>query len=319
MSSNISKAIDNFVNDLGDSLSYWTSYLTSVKRGPILQESAIRYAISEFLEVNKHNDNGSPIIERYLFEQPHPYLKGKHTDLFLRAEFPQKDTSSYVVRKKEQSKKDQSKDFEPIEFYIEFKYVRDATRDTNGGVYKDYVRDLCRLFSISKNDANSTKCFFVVVGEFFSFYDNFYSIQKKKSGRKPKNNQEVTKDIARTFRMKGQYGKLLPFTYKEKNRKVNIIEHRFIVNAISDAEQQNSKTKNTKKRDTSFFRLGIEDINELRRESVPPKDDIQAGSIKNICSNDSINVRLVFSNLFSKTPRNNHPDTIVCIWEVSSK
>jgi len=119
MNKNVSESIDSFIADLGDSLAYWTSYLTSVKRGPVLQESAVRYAISEFLEVNKHNDCGSPIIKEFKFEQDHPYYKGKNSDLFFKASFSNTDPSTLIdpPRKKKRKKKVER------DFTIEFKYV----------------------------------------------------------------------------------------------------------------------------------------------------------------------------------------------------
>lgn len=105
MNKNVSDSVDSFIADLGDSLAYWTSYLTSVKRGPVLQESAVRYAISEFLEVNKHNDYGSPIIKEFNFEQDHPYFKGKSSDLFFRASFPNTDPSSLIDPPSQKKKK----------------------------------------------------------------------------------------------------------------------------------------------------------------------------------------------------------------------
>ena len=70
-----------------------------------MQESAVRYAISEFLEVNKHNDYGSPIIKEFNFEQDHPYFKGKSSDLFFRASFPNTDPSSLIDPPSQKKKK----------------------------------------------------------------------------------------------------------------------------------------------------------------------------------------------------------------------
>ena len=160
MSKNVvDESIDGFIADLGDSLSYWTSYLTSVKRGHVLQESAIRYAISEFLEVNKHNECGSPIINEYCFEQDHPYYKGKNSDLYFRVAFLNRDPASLFVPSKGNESETEEK-----EFTIEFKYVRDEARDTTGNEFQRYVKDLCRLHCVYKNESDLAKCYFVVVG-----------------------------------------------------------------------------------------------------------------------------------------------------------
>ena len=305
MNKNVSDSIDSFIADLGDSLAYWTSYLTSVKRGPVLQESAVRYAISEFLEVNKHNDYGSPIIKEFNFEQDHPYFKGKSSDLFFRASFPNTDPSSLIDPPSQKKKKKKVEK----DFTIEFKYIRDKARDTNGQEFRRYVIDLCRLHCISKNERNLSQCYFVVVGEYFSFFDNFYSIQKKKRGPKPCNNNQITEEIVRDYKPKGQYADLLPFSLDDRERTVNLEQFVFIKQALDKAIDPDPTNK-----DTTFLWLDISEINKLRREVFHRKSTVS--KVQLIKSDEVFKIRLVYSNIFIDQQENHHPDTQVCIWEV---
>lgn len=299
----VDESIDSFIADLGDSLSYWTSYLASVKRGHVLQESAIRYAISEFLEVNKHNECGSPIIKEYCFEQDHPYYKGKSSDLFYRAAFLNKDLESYFAPSEDNESATKEK-----EFTIEFKYVRDDARDKNGNEFKRYVKDLCRLHCISKNETDLAKCYFVVVGEYDSFYDNFCSIQKQKPGPKRKEFNQAKEETVRILTPNGQYADLLPFSPDEE-RTVNLGDYGFITKALKEATDKSANNP-----DTSFFRLSIPEINELRHNANPSKKNME--TVLFIEPDEKFNVRMVYSNLYPDLQKHLHPDTLVCIWEV---
>ena len=235
----VDKSIDSFIADMGDSLSYWTSYLTSVKRGHVLQESAIRYAISEFLEVNKHNECGSPIIKEYCFEKDHPYYRGKSSDLYYKVAFLNRDPASLFI-----PSTDNGSDTEEKEFTIEFKYVRNEARDTNGNEFQRYVKDLCRLHCVYKNEER-TVCL-------------------------------------------GGFG--------------------FITQALKEATDMCISHP-----DTSFLRLTISEINELRGDA--DKDDVE--TVLLIEPDEKFNVKLVYSNRYPVIQNKLHPDTLVCIWEVS--
>lgn len=298
----VDESIDSFIADLGDSLSYWTSYLTSVKRGHVLQESAIRYAISEFLEVNKHNECGSPIIKEYCFEQDHPYYKGKSSDLYYRVAFLNRDPAFLFAPSGDNESQTKEK-----EFTIEFKYVRDEARDTNGNEFQRYVKDLCRLHCVYKNEPNLAKCYFVVVGEYYSFYDNFCSIQKKKRGRKRKDFDQAKEETVRTLLPNGQYANFLPFSLNEE-RTVPLGGFVFITQALNEAIDPSISHP-----DTSFLRLTIPEINELREEA--DKEDVE--TVQFIEPGEEFKVRLVYSNMYPDHQKNHHPDTLVCIWEVS--
>lgn len=298
----VDKSIDSFIADMGDSLSYWTSYLTSVKRGHVLQESAIRYAISEFLEVNKHNECGSPIIKEYCFEKDHPYYRGKSSDLYYKVAFLNRDPASLFI-----PSTDNGSDTEEKEFTIEFKYVRNEARDTNGNEFQRYVKDLCRLHCVYKNEPTLAKCYFVVVGEYYSFYDNFCSIQKKKRGRKRKDYDQAKEETVRTFMPNGQYADILPFSLDEE-RTVCLGGFGFITQALKEATDMCISHP-----DTSFLRLTISEINELRGDA--DKDDVE--TVLLIEPDEKFNVKLVYSNRYPVIQNKLHPDTLVCIWEVS--
>lgn len=298
----VDDSIDSFIADLGDSLSYWTSYLSSVKRGPVLQESAIRYAISEFLEVNKHNECGSPVLSEYNFEQDHPYYKGKTSDLLFKASFLNQDPSSLFAP----SNKNET---EEKYFTIEFKYVRNPARVSSGDEFKRYVKDLCRLHCIFKNERNQAKCYFVVVGEYYSFYDNFCSIQNKKRGPKSMNNNQITEETIRTFKPNGQYADLLPFSLDEE-RSVKLGNYAFITQALSEAI-----TPYLSERDTSFLRLDISEINKVRHKVYHCENNLD--NVEYIEPGEEFKIRLVYSNMYLDYHNNHHPDTLVCIWEVS--
>jgi len=315
--------IDNFIADLGNSLANWTSYLASVKRGPILQESAIRYAVSEFLEVSKHCDGVTPVIEHYHFEQDHPYYKGKRSDLFFRASIPDVTSKSFIDPNNPDNPpvtvgttKEVNMKKEPKEFSIEFKYIREEAAQPKGDEYKRYIKDLCRLFCISKNEKTLAKCYFVVVGEYFPFYAYFYQIPKTDYASKSDTNTNIEKVESLTHEAQGQYVELFPFAL-EKCKKVELDDYDFIVKAIEDANKPRTNDS-----DTSFFKRrldGRSGINFLRTNAEPPKSKLSEGDLHFVELGDSLTLRLVYSNMPPEYPQKIHPNTIVCIWEVSSE
>lgn len=139
-----------FITKLGNSLFHWTSYLGGVERISVLRESAFDYAISEFLEVNKHGItekkrkkvNNNPMIIDYTFRDPHPVFVKRSVDLFANVQI---DSA--------------------VTLYSEFKFVRREVASDEGNELQRYFNDLFRLLAIQKNTGSNTKCIFIVIGK----------------------------------------------------------------------------------------------------------------------------------------------------------
>lgn len=134
-----------FLTDFGNSLLHWVNYLKAVDRDHLLNEYGIRYATSEYLEVekNKHSQtirpqlrSGAPFcLKDYQFEKVFPIFdtNDKHADLYAYDE---------VGGKKR-------------EIYVEFKYCKDKAK------VSDYKSDIFRLAVLSKNQ--DVKTYFLLV------------------------------------------------------------------------------------------------------------------------------------------------------------
>ena len=274
--------------------------------------------------MNKHSEEddlgnpilGTPIIKNYYFEQDHPFYKGKRSDLYFQVFFPifqSEELLSFEGELNEDSIKRELK-----EISIEFKYVQKTASNPNGDEYKRYVKDLCRLLCISKNEGEIAKCYFIVVGEYVPFYDYFYHIQIKDEDTPPSDNSDTRKEVSNMYLAQGQYADLFPFTVDGTRKKVELNKYDFIVKALEDALDP----KASPKPDTAFFRRKLEGkngINKLREKTCSEKKILGIEDLHYVESSDSISLRLVYSNTPLDMPQKIHPHTIVCIWEVSSE
>ncbi len=146
----------SLVYRIGDSLFHWTCYLGGVERIEVLRESAIDYAISETLEVNKHankeakKSNGRALIDDYEFRHPHPTLFDRSVDLYITI------------------------NHNPLsELYSEFKYVNRTVSNDDGCECQRYFTDIYRLFAIKKSEGSKARCLFIVVGKSKDFGECF--------------------------------------------------------------------------------------------------------------------------------------------------
>ena len=130
------------IDGIGDSMKHWANYIHDVKRGAIINESAIKFGISEYLVAsekfaNKSSRNkniGVPQIENIRFERTHDVFKNRRIDL------------SFNIAEGE----------DETEIFFEFKYLSDLhlpdrERDR-------YINDLFRLAALSKQNNKSKKC-----------------------------------------------------------------------------------------------------------------------------------------------------------------
>lgn len=150
-----------FIQNVGDSLFHWTSYLGGVERISILRESAFDYAISEVLEVNKHAVEKTraqrAFIIDYTFRDPHPIFVKRSVDLVAHIQIDDFDT-----------------------LYSEFKFVRREVANEKGEELQRYFNDLFRLLAIQKNSNSTAKCLFFVIGKTLDFGECL--MQKKRDG-----------------------------------------------------------------------------------------------------------------------------------------
>ena len=145
------------ITRIGDSLYHWANYLSAVERISVLKESAVDYAISEVLETSKHS-NGKygrvlkrpPLISKYKFRFPHPFLVKRSVDLHADANFPKNN-----------------------ELFSEFKYVNRDVKDPSGNECQRYFNDLFRLLYIQKYQTNKPLSLFIVAGKQEDFRDRF--------------------------------------------------------------------------------------------------------------------------------------------------
>jgi hypothetical protein len=175
------------ITRIGDSLYHWTNYLADVDRVDVLRESAIDYAISEVLEVNKHY-NGKrgyvlkklPPVFKFKFRHPHPFLVKRSVDLYANTNMP-KDN----------------------ELYSEFKYVQSSVGTEDSDECQRYFNDLFRLLLIQKQSSNKETCLFIVAGK------NLYFSQYFRMNKRKDNKQSFFKDI-------------LSFSLAEEKREITI-------------------------------------------------------------------------------------------------
>lgn len=132
-------SIVKFVKGFGQSLLHWINYLHAVERSKIINEYAIRYATSEYLETKMESKSVSPLMGEfyptsYKFEESFPIFNDdrKHADLHVYSEFPE--------------------EFAPwnVDVFMEFKYLKDETNKLN-----EYKKDIYRLAVLTKNNPGS--------------------------------------------------------------------------------------------------------------------------------------------------------------------
>lgn len=175
------------ITRIGDSLYHWTNYLADVDRVDVLRESAIDYAISEVLEVNKHF-NGKrgrvlkrlPTVIKFVFRHPHPFLVKRSIDLYAITNLP-KDN----------------------ELFSEFKYVQSSVGTEESDECQRYFNDLFRLLLIQKQSSKKKLCLFIVAGKNLLF-SQYFRMNKRKDHK-----QSVFKDI-------------LSFSLAEEEREITI-------------------------------------------------------------------------------------------------
>lgn len=132
------------IDGIGDSLKYWANYIWTVKRDKIINESAIKYGISEYLVASESmNSNrpliGQPAITNVLFEDRHDVFKGRRTDLLFEV----------------------YEDNKNVKIYFEFKYLRSLPLQQNE--INRYINDFFRLTALAKLN-NVNECFFLLMG-----------------------------------------------------------------------------------------------------------------------------------------------------------
>lgn len=140
---------DHSIKGIGDSMTHWANYISNVRREDILNEGSIKYGISEYLVSStgllSNRDNiTSPKIEKINFEYTHPIFSSKRLDLYFQESFTSNGKS------------------EKQDIYIEFKFMR--KKGFTQSDCKLYIYDLLRLASIRRNESDSTRAFFMLVG-----------------------------------------------------------------------------------------------------------------------------------------------------------
>ena len=153
------------ITKIGDSLYHWMNYLSDVERVNVIRESAVDYAISEVLEISKHsNSKGGkvlkrlPIISRYKFRFPHPFLQKRSIDLRAIANIPKGN-----------------------ELYSEFKYVNRDVFNPAGDECQRYFDDLFRLLFVQKFLGAKTLSLFIVAGKQADFRERFKQEDQKRN------------------------------------------------------------------------------------------------------------------------------------------
>ena len=149
---------------IGTALVDWTNYIIDVNRFKILNESSIKYAVSELLEVLRlktASEKGSqnppifgevPFIYDYTFEYLHPIYKNRDFDLHI-------STSNE----------------EYIYTAMEFKFLADNS--LSDSALKLYIYDLLRLYALTKDNNLRVSPYFLIIGE-MSNYKEVFGIDK---------------------------------------------------------------------------------------------------------------------------------------------
>lgn len=198
---------NNSINGIGDSMTHWANYIFNVWREDILNEGSIKYGISEYLVSSKgllsNRDNGtSSKIEKIKFEYTHPIFKSKRLDLYFQESFTSNGKS------------------EKQNIYIEFKFMRinGFTKDH----CKYYIYDLLRLASIRINKLDSTRAFFMLVGNSEQIKEEL-KCKKDESKRiniKPKKADEIKKKFCKYLNTETE----INFTVNELEQDFKILE-----------------------------------------------------------------------------------------------
>jgi hypothetical protein len=193
------------LNRIGKSLVHWTNYIASVNRINVLSEYAIRYATSEFLEVEREKRKSFILKEQsqsitldyflkeYEYEHCYPcYVGDKHADLFFSLGCSQKEHESVVFTN-----------------YIEFKYIKNSNNR-----FKEFSSDIRRLAVLNKN-VSSSSSYFVIFGKRSSMV------------APPKQIKDTTKanirnDDTKKWSIDNYYGELLSFDLDSDKRIVRI-------------------------------------------------------------------------------------------------
>lgn len=135
----------SIINGIGNSMKYWANYICAVKREKILNESSIKFCISEYLvasENMEHNrnftSNDQPIVKQVEFEKCYNIFKKRRADLYLEL----------------------SEDSQNKAIFFEFKYLRDY--NLTKMEFNRFVDDFLRLASLLKN--MRCECYFMLVG-----------------------------------------------------------------------------------------------------------------------------------------------------------
>lgn len=163
------------IEGIGNSMKHWANYINDVKRGKIINESAIKYGISEFLVAseNLRNDTGSPQIRDVCFENRHDVFKKRRIDLSFKIEVNNNDI---------------------IEIFFEFKYLKDLSLDASER--ERYIDDLFRLASLAKwnNKGRKYECYFMLVGNPIKVANNLKTnrhINNLKTNRRTNNREQI--------------------------------------------------------------------------------------------------------------------------------
>lgn len=153
------------ITKIGDSLYHWMNYLSDVERVNVIRESAVDYAISEVLEISKHSNikggrvlKKPPMVLKYKFRFPHPFLKKRSVDLHAVANIPKGN-----------------------DFFSEFKYVNRDVYYPAGDECQRYFDDLFRLLYVKKFLGAQTLSLFIVAGKQADFRERFKQEDKSRN------------------------------------------------------------------------------------------------------------------------------------------
>lgn len=139
------------IDGIGNSMKHWANYIHDVKRGKIINESAIKFGISEYLVASENLSNeplrnkntGVPQIQEIEFEKRHDVFKNRRIDLY------------FVITDGNENDK--------TEIFFEFKFLKKLPLPESES--NRYINDLLRLASLAKhNKSKQTVCYFMLVG-----------------------------------------------------------------------------------------------------------------------------------------------------------
>lgn len=156
---------------IGTALVDWTNYIIDVNRINILNESSIKYAISELLEVIKTDQKvnsksrapmygNMPSILNYKFEFTHPIFSDRSIDLQIEGSYSEENYS-----------------------FMEFKFV--TKESTQSDKLQLYANDIFRLYALAKDTDKSVSTYFLAIGE-MDIYKEVFGIENRKQNPKMK-------------------------------------------------------------------------------------------------------------------------------------